>query len=269
MGSRSDSEEQFTMDTNYTPPSTLDFASQATLDALAALEGSSDPRGEGGVTSDAIGAKTQASKRKVMSLDDETDDSDVEITPPPQTNMPRRKSRFGTATGKPMLQSTIDGGIGSSSQACRKKKHVPVKSVIRGGRRKPLTQSQKGKAKATTPQKKKKVEEIPDFDDSLEEEELDEEEELNEEEIEMDNRQRSDVWPDFTVVHKPNGTMKAQCNHCRNEYAWHSHSHGTSGLRRHRFRCKVYQRKNRNQQKINFEGKLHSASMIIPSFGRW
>ncbi|KAJ4917456.1 zinc finger BED domain-containing protein RICESLEEPER 2-like [Raphanus sativus] len=198
MGSRSDSEEQFTMDTNYTPPSTLDFASQATLDAIAALEGNSDPRGEGGVTSDAIGAKTQASKRK----------------------------------------STIDGGIGSSSQACRKKKHVPVKSVIRGGRRKPLTQSQKGKAKATTPQKKKKVEEIPDFDDSLEEEELDEEEELNEEEIEMDNRQRSDVWPDFTVVHKPNGTMKAQCNHCRNEYAWHSHSHGTSGLRRHRFRCK-------------------------------
>ncbi|XP_056859979.1 zinc finger BED domain-containing protein RICESLEEPER 2-like [Raphanus sativus] len=258
MGSRSDSEEQFTMDTNYTPPSTLDFASQATLDALAALEESSDPRGEGGVTSDAIGAKTQASKRKVMSLDDETDDSDVEITPPPQTNMPRRKSRFGTATGKPMLQSTIDGGIGSSSQACRKKKPVPVKSVIRGGRRKPLTQSQKGKAKATNPQKKKKVEEIPDFDDSLEEEELDEEEELNEEEIEMDNRQRSDVWPDFTVVHKPNGTMKAQCKHCRNEYAWHSHSHGTSGLRRHRFRCKVYQRKNRNQQKINFEGKLHS-----------
>ncbi|XP_056850660.1 zinc finger BED domain-containing protein RICESLEEPER 2-like [Raphanus sativus] len=258
MGSRSDSEEQFTMDTNYTPPSTLDFASQATLDALAALEGSSDPRGEGGVTSDAIGAKTQASKRKVMSLDDETDDSDVEITPPPQTNMPHRKSRFGTATGKPMLQSTIDGGIGSSSQACRKKKPVPVKSVIRGGRRKPLTQSQKGKAKATTPQKKKKVEEIPDFDDSLEEEELDEEEELNEEEIKMDNRQRSDVWPDFTVVHKQNGTMKAQCKHCRNEYAWHSHSHGTSGLRRHRFRCKVYQRKNRNQQKINFKGKLHS-----------
>ncbi|XP_056860086.1 zinc finger BED domain-containing protein RICESLEEPER 2-like [Raphanus sativus] len=193
-----------------------------------------------------------------MSLNDETDDSDVEITPPPQTNIPRRKSRFGTATGKPMLQSTIDGGIGSSSQACRKKKHVPVKSVIRGGRRKPLTQSQKGKAKATNPQKKKKVEEIPDFDDSLEEEELDEEEELNEEEIEMDNRQRSDVWPDFTVVHKPNETMKAQCKHCRNEYAWHSHSHGTSGLRRHHFRCKVYQRKNRNQQKINFEGKLHS-----------
>ncbi|KAJ4910271.1 hypothetical protein Rs2_04892 [Raphanus sativus] len=63
MGSRSDSKEQFTMDTNYTPPSTLDFASQATLDALAALEGSSDPRGEGGVTSDAIWCK-DASKQK-------------------------------------------------------------------------------------------------------------------------------------------------------------------------------------------------------------
>ena len=84
------------------------------------------------------------------------------------------------------------------------------------------------------------------------------EEELDEEEIERDNRQRSDVWVDFKVVHKPNGTMKAVCNHCRNEYAWHSHSHGTSGLRRHRWRCKVYQRNNRNQQQINFEGKLQS-----------
>ncbi|KAJ4902198.1 zinc finger BED domain-containing protein RICESLEEPER 2-like [Raphanus sativus] len=147
MGSSSDSEEQLTMHTEYSPPQTLDIVSEATLAALAAAEEAEENvehRIEGG-----------ARKRKLISLADESDDSDVEITPPSQTSNPRRKSSFGTATGKPMLQSTIDGGIGSSSQACRKKKPVPVKSVIRGGRRKPLTQSQKGKAKATTPQKKK------------------------------------------------------------------------------------------------------------------
>ncbi|KAF3593863.1 hypothetical protein DY000_02020743 [Brassica cretica] len=68
---------------------------------------------------------------------------------------------------------------------------------------------------------------------SLDEEALDEDE-LGEEE--MEERQQSDVWKDFTVVHKPNGKMKAACNHCKREYAWQSHSHGTSGLRRHHMR---------------------------------
>ncbi|XP_018453636.1 zinc finger BED domain-containing protein RICESLEEPER 3-like [Raphanus sativus] len=100
------------------------------------------------------------------------------------------------------------------------------------------------------------IEKIPDFDDELDEEELDEDDDM--ESDERESRRRSDVWCDFTVVDKANGTMKAQCNHCRNQYAWHSHSHGTSGLRRHRLRCRMYQRNNRGQQQINFAGKLQS-----------
>ncbi|KAJ4879530.1 zinc finger BED domain-containing protein RICESLEEPER 2-like [Raphanus sativus] len=199
MGSRSDSEEQFTMDTDYSPPNTLDIASLATLAALDAAEQIADQRAD---TAIASGGKKKGSKRRIISLNDNSDDSDVEITPQIQTSQPRRKSTFGTATRKPMTQSTIDGGIGSSSQACRKEKYVPKKAVIRGGIRKPLSRSQKGKGKvsATQSQKKKAVsqrktiEELPELGDELFEEELDEDE-IGEEERE--ERQRSDVWRDF------------------------------------------------------------------------
>ena len=145
-----------------------------------------------------------------------------------------------------MYQSTLDGGSGSSAHACSQKKTVPLKSVIRGGRRKPApqglsTQSRKNKGPSTQSMKKKSKiqEEIPDFDDELVEDELDEAEAGLDD---MENRKRSDVWKDFMVVEKPNGDLKAVCNHCKNEYAWYSHSHGTSGLRRHRGRCKMYPR---------------------------
>ncbi|KAG2304233.1 hypothetical protein Bca52824_032884 [Brassica carinata] len=136
MGSRGDSEEQFTMHTDYSQPPTLDFASQATLAALAAAEEFADQRIEGIVSDVAVDGKKKASKIKLINLDDETVESDVEITSPIQTSKPRRESSFVTATGKRMLQSTIDGGIGSSSQACRKKKSVPIDDIaMAGGRR--------------------------------------------------------------------------------------------------------------------------------------
>ncbi|KAF3585205.1 hypothetical protein F2Q69_00026339 [Brassica cretica] len=138
-----------------------------------------------------------------------------------------------------MLQSTLDGGSGSSARA-RSQKKVPLKAVIRGGRRKASTQAlssearkKKGSFSRSQKNKKKVEEEIPDFDDDLEEVELDDPEIDLEE---MENRQKSDVWKDFTVVEKTSEDLKAVCNHCRNEYAWYSHSHGTSGLRRHRGR---------------------------------
>ena len=138
-----------------------------------------------------------------------------------------------------------------------------MKSAIRGGRRKPVHDSQKKNAasiqlqkKAPKSQKKKeKVEEIPEFDDELEEVELDAAE-IDLEDLE--NRQRSDMWTDFKVVEKPSGDLKAVCNHCKNEYAWYSHSHGTSGLRRHRLRCKMYPRNTGRQQQLNVERKVQS-----------
>ncbi|KAH0935440.1 hypothetical protein HID58_012557 [Brassica napus] len=145
MGSRSQSEDQSTFDPNYTPPNTVDFATQAVLATLAAAAEAGDQIAsqEAGVTR--ADGKQQGSRKRLISLVDDTDDSDVEISQPTQKTKPRRQTSFGTATGKPMLQSTIDGGVGSSAQACSKGKSVPMKSVIRGGRRKSPTKSKKKK----------------------------------------------------------------------------------------------------------------------------
>ncbi|KAG2298834.1 hypothetical protein Bca52824_035306 [Brassica carinata] len=84
--------------------------------------------------------KKKGSKRKLISLDDLEDDSDIEITSETQKSKPRRQTSFGTASQKPMFQSTLDGGSGSFARACSQKKYVPMKSMFRGGRRKPTTQ---------------------------------------------------------------------------------------------------------------------------------
>ena len=219
MISRSDSEELFTLDTNYVPPDTTDFETQQVMARLAAIDENDDQR-DGGDD-----GNKQGRKRKLISLVESEEDSDVEITPTTQTRKPPRKTSFGTASQKPMYHSTLDGGSGSSAHACSQKKTVPLESVIRGGRRKPAPRLRKNKG--------------PSLDD-------------------LENRQRSDVWKDFTVVEKPNGDLKALCNHCRNMYAWYSHSHGTSGLRRHRGRCKMYPRNTGRQQQLNSEGKVVS-----------
>ncbi|KAH0867213.1 hypothetical protein HID58_074235 [Brassica napus] len=221
MGSRGDSGDQFTFDTSYTPPNTLDFETQQVMARLATADEIASQVADEGVNA----GEKQRSKRKHISLVDSEEDSDVEITPTTQTMNPRRQTSFGTASQKPMILSTLKVGSGSSKQACSQKKYVPAKSVTRGGRR------NKGLSKGSGSQSQKKIEEeIPELEDELDEEALDEDE-LGEEERE--ETQRSDVWKYFTVVRKPNGMMKAACNHCKREYAWQSHSHGTSGLRRH------------------------------------
>ncbi|CAN6855112.1 unnamed protein product [Brassica oleracea] len=146
---------------------------------------------EGGVTR--ADGKKQGSIKRLINLVDDTDDSDVEITQPTEKNKSRRQTSFGTATRKPMLQSTIDGGVGSSADACSKGKSGPMKSVIHGGRRKPRTKSKKKKVAPTQSQKKKEkvAEDIPELGDELDEEEVDEDQ-IGEEERE--ERQRSDVW---------------------------------------------------------------------------
>ncbi|WZZ86350.1 hypothetical protein YC2023_114929 [Brassica napus] len=187
MGSRSDSEEQFTLDTNYVPPDTTDFETQQVMARLAAIDENDDQR-DGGDE-----GNKQGRKRKLISPVDSEEDVDVEITPTTQPRKPPRKTSFGTASQKPMYQSTLDGGSGSSAQANSQKKTVPLKSVIRGGRRKPAprrssTQSRKNKGPSTQSRKNKgpstqslkrksKIqEEIQDFDEELVEDELDEDE---------------------------------------------------------------------------------------------
>ncbi|XP_022558100.2 zinc finger BED domain-containing protein RICESLEEPER 2-like [Brassica napus] len=257
MGSsREDSEEQFTLNTDYSPPATCDLGTQQLIARLAAEEERNNLRAD-----DVNDGNKQAQKTKKIMLVDSEEESDVEITPPTRSSKPHRQTTFGTATRKPMLQSTLDGGSGSSARAHSQKK-APLKVVIRGGRRKASTQAlssearkKKGSSSRSQKNKKKVEEEIPNLDDDLEEVELDDPEIDLEE---MENRQRSDVWKDFTVVEKTSGDLKAVCNHCRNEYAWYYHSHGTSGLMRHQGRCKMYPRNGGRKQQLNTEGKVVS-----------
>ncbi|KAF8080408.1 hypothetical protein N665_0948s0006 [Sinapis alba] len=154
-----------------------------------------------------------------------------------------------------MIQSSISGGIGivSSSKASQGKQK-PVAAAIRGGRKSSKPTPNNGKKRVSEadvmqPQKKKKKhEEEVNGDADSDEDDMDDEKE---------SRQRSDVWEDFVVIRKPNGEKKAKCNHCKNEYVWSSHSHGTSALRRHRERCKMYTRFN-GKINLNAEGKLQS-----------
>ena len=201
MRSRDDSEEQFTLNTDYSHPATCDLGTQQLMARLAAEDEIGDLRADG-----ANEGKKQARKRKLISLVDSEEESYVEITPPTRLSKPQRQTTYGTATRKPMLQSTLDGGSGSSARASNQTK-VPLKAVIRGGRRNASTQGlssearkNKGSSSQSQKNKKKIEEEIPDFDDDLEEVELDEAEIDLED---MQNRQRSDVWKDFTVVEKP------------------------------------------------------------------
>ncbi|CAF1830366.1 unnamed protein product [Brassica oleracea var. botrytis] len=108
MGSRSEFEDQSTFDPHYSPPNTVDFATQEVLATLAAADEVADEIAsqEAGVTRP--DGKQQGSRKRLISLVDDTDDSDVKISQPTQKTKPRRQTSFGTATGKPMLQSTID-----------------------------------------------------------------------------------------------------------------------------------------------------------------
>lgn len=63
-----------------------------------------------------------------------------------------------------------------------------------------------------------------------------------------ERRKMSEVWDNFVVIRKPNGEEKAKCKHCKNEYAWRSHSHGTTALRRHRERCKRMNDNDENEE---------------------
>ncbi|KAF3569368.1 hypothetical protein DY000_02012086 [Brassica cretica] len=98
MGSRDDSEEHFTLNTDYSPLATCDLGTQQLMARLAAEEEIGDLRADG-----ANDGKKQARKRKLISVVDSEEESDVEITPPTRSSKPRRQTTYGTATQKPIL----------------------------------------------------------------------------------------------------------------------------------------------------------------------
>ncbi|KAF2578312.1 hypothetical protein F2Q68_00004721 [Brassica cretica] len=143
------------------------------------------------------------------------------------TNL-RKQSTYGTGRAlnskTPILQSTLDGGIGSSPKVSKSKtKTKSVQFTIRGGRKSSRPAQGNGKKNtvhAESSQPKNKIhEEQIDLEDEFEEDEM---------KNQKEGKHWSDVWPDFTKIRKPNGEEKAKCNYCKNEYAWSSHGHGTT-----------------------------------------
>ncbi|CAN6854231.1 unnamed protein product [Brassica oleracea] len=66
MGSRGESDDQFTFDSSYTPPNTLDFETQQVMARLGAIEEIASQ-----VADEVIDAgEKQSSKRNLISLDD-------------------------------------------------------------------------------------------------------------------------------------------------------------------------------------------------------
>ncbi|CAF2320255.1 unnamed protein product, partial [Brassica napus] len=104
MGSRGESDEQFTFDPEYSPPNIVDLETHQLLASLTAAEKVADQIDEG--SESGIARKKQGMKRKLISLTDDTDDSDVEITPPIQTTKPHKNTTYRTASRKHMFQST-------------------------------------------------------------------------------------------------------------------------------------------------------------------
>lgn len=77
MGSMNDTEDQGTFDSSYSPPDTVDFETQQVLARLAAADAIAAEVADGGTD-----GKKQERKRRLISLVDSEDESDVEITPP-------------------------------------------------------------------------------------------------------------------------------------------------------------------------------------------
>ncbi|CAN6923405.1 unnamed protein product [Brassica oleracea] len=114
-------------DPNFTPLNTMDLESQRVLGVILAADEADDGSSDGA-------KKKQRKKRRLSEAADDEDDSDVEITPPPtQATTLRKQATCGTVRAlkskKPMLQSTLDGGIGSSSSPKASKRKTKTKSI--------------------------------------------------------------------------------------------------------------------------------------------
>lgn len=146
-------------DPTFTPLNSMDLESQQLIGILSAAAEADDGSSDGA-------KKKQGSKRRLIEVGDDEDDSDVEITLPPAQATMRKQSTCGTGRAlkskKSMSQSTLDGGIGSFSKAGKSKtKTKSVQFIIRGGRKSSRPTQGNGKknavhAESSQPQKNKK-----------------------------------------------------------------------------------------------------------------
>ncbi|CAA7016433.1 unnamed protein product [Microthlaspi erraticum] len=263
-------------ETDFSESRPLDFESQKLADTLDAEE--EDRLNNEGSQGDPSSVRI----RRLIDVEDDDDDDDVEIMPGPRQNnhvgvrdrgkgiasqSQSKRSMFGAAVGKGkasqvksrknLFLSARGNGIGNgrASQNKSKKKVVEVED------------DQAGKRVSPEPRKRKVYEAESSYVNKKNKEALESEDELNEEGEEAvpnqkqrkPKRQSSPAWEDFVLITKPDGTEKAQCTHCKNEYAYESHKTGTNTLLRHQRVCNLKPRNGDvKQMLVNAEAKLQA-----------
>ncbi|WZZ58633.1 hypothetical protein YC2023_058740 [Brassica napus] len=121
--------QQEAMDPNFKLLDTCDLDTQGLIAALNATADAEFFCDDG---------KKQERKRRLIEVDDDEVDTDVEITfPPTQSSQPGKQTSTGSGSvsnsKKPMIQSSIYGGIGSSSKAHQGKKNQLLLQYVEGG----------------------------------------------------------------------------------------------------------------------------------------
>ncbi|KAF2593972.1 hypothetical protein F2Q70_00043862 [Brassica cretica] len=117
------------MDPNFKLLDNCDFDTQGLIAALNATADAEVVCDDG---------KKQERKRRLIEVDDDEVDTDVEITfPPTQSSQPGKQTSTGSGSvsnsKKPMIQSSIYGGIGSSSKVRQGKKKRLLLQYVEGG----------------------------------------------------------------------------------------------------------------------------------------
>lgn len=200
----------------------VDFETQGFIDAANA--GQDRTRYDGSQAS-------QSRRRRIIEVEEESDEDAMEDDYEPV----RVRVSANAGRKKQHVQAEDDNGKGMSSKAHERKKQKGKGD--HGG---------KGK-----PQKKKQK--------TADSEDESGDDDGGKSSTQKQRRQYSPVWQDFVVVTKKDGSQKAQCKHCKIEYAHDSHKNGTNVMRRHLLKCNLKATTGDiRQMALNAEAKLQA-----------
>ena len=205
----------------------IDFETHGVLDAANAEQDRT--KYDGSQTS-------QSRRRRIIEVEEESDDDAMEDDyEPVRVRVSANADGYLNKRKKQHVQAEDDNGKGMSSKAQERKKHEGKGD--HGGKGKPLKKKQK----------------------TADSEDESGDHDKGKSPAQKQRRQYSPVWQDFVVVTKKDGSEKAQCKHCKIEYAHDSHNNGTNVMRRHLLKCNLKATTGDVRQMVlNAEAKLQA-----------
>ncbi|XP_048637574.1 zinc finger BED domain-containing protein RICESLEEPER 2-like [Brassica napus] len=205
----------------------IDFETQGVLDAANAEAERTRYNGS---------QPSQSRRRRIIDVEDESDGDAMEDDyEPVKERVSANADGYLNKRKKQQVQAEGDNDKGMSSKAQQRKMHKGKGD--HGGKGKP----QKKKQKTADSE-----DESGDHDNGKSP-------------AQKQRRQYSPVWQDFVVVTKKDGSEKAQCKHCKIEYAHDSHNNGTNVMRRHLLKCNLKATTGDVRQMVlNAEAKLQA-----------